>query len=329
MAIFNIQDIQLVYKLIVIFLYSYFITLWSVPYVIRKLEKYKYTVQDKYKKGKVIIPSMGGIAILIGILVSLALSQILLNKENLGSLIIFYFIVIVYALYGVVDDMFAFRKRYDKIIALLVLTFPIASLVHDTVLNLLFIHIEVGALYSLVIIPIYIMVVANMLNLHAGYNGLTQGLACILLITLGVKSYLVNGLDYMLYLIPILGAVMAFLPSTIYPAKILPGNVGDILVGAAIGAFIVINNILWFGLVILIPHIINFIMDTYTILLKRTPDVKFGKLRPDGTIEAPPTMKYKSLKFLIVSWFRLTEKQATEILLGFTAVFCVIGIVFF
>jgi UDP-N-acetylglucosamine--dolichyl-phosphate N-acetylglucosaminephosphotransferase len=323
------QDIQLVYKIIVIFLYSFLFTLWSVSYVIKKLRKYKYIVQDKYKRGKVFIPSMGGISIMIGILVSISLSQILLNREDLGGLIIFYFIVLVYALYGVVDDLFAFRKRYDKILALLVLSFPIASLISDTSINLFFARVDFGTFYSLAIIPVYIMVVANMINLHAGYNGLTQGLSAILLLTLGIKSYMLHGFEYLLYLIPVLGAVLAFLPKTMFPAKILPGNSGDLLVGAAIGSFIAINKFLWFGIFILIPHIINFLMDTYTFMIKRKKDVKFGKLRKDHTIEAPSSMKYKSLKFWIVSVFRLSEKQATYYMYGLTTFFCVLGLILF
>ncbi|MFH0874997.1 MAG: hypothetical protein V1859_03605 [archaeon] len=322
-------DIQHLYKLIVIFLYSYFITAWSIPYVADKLFKYKYTVEDKYKKGKAKVATMGGIAILVGILVSLALSQILLAADDLGNLFIFYFIIIVYALYGVVDDLFSFKQRYDKIVALLVLTFPMASLIKDTEISLIFTRVDIGVFYSLLIVPIYIMVVANMINLHAGYNGLTQGLSLIILITLGIRSYMLYEQTYLIYLLPILGAVLAFLPSTIVPAKMLPGNVGDLMVGAAIGAYIVILNQLWFGIFILIPHIINFLMDTYTILIRRAPDVKFGKLRDDGTIEAPPTMKYKSLKFLISSWFRLSEAKAVLVMWGITGVFCAAGLLIF
>ncbi|MBN2423046.1 hypothetical protein JXB41_07520 [Candidatus Woesearchaeota archaeon] len=303
--------------------------MWSIPYVINRLRKYKYLVEDKYKKSKKKIPTMGGIAILVGVLVSLALSQILLAREDLGNLFIFYFIVIVYGLYGVVDDLFSFKQRYDKIFALLILTFPIASLIRDTQLNLIYTHFEIGVFYSLLIVPVYIMVVANMVNLHAGYNGLTQGLSLILLITLGIKSYMIYGIDNLIYLVPIIGAVIAFLPNTFYPAKLLPGNVGDFITGSAIGAFIVVNHMLWFGIFILIPHIINFIMDSFTILIRRKADVKFGSLRKDNTIAPPPSMKYKSLKFIICSWFNLTETKATLALYALTAVFCVIGLIAF
>lgn len=322
-------DIQYVYKLIVVLCYSFFITRWAIPIMIEKSRKYGYTVEDKYKPGKKKVPVMGGLAILLGILVSLALMQILLNQADLGRVFIFYFVVLVYALYGLADDLLKFKHRYDKILALLILSFPIASMVTDTRLNLLFFHWEIGLAYSLIIVPVYIMVVANLINLHAGYNGLTQGTSLLLLITIGIKSFMVHGTDNMIFLMPILGATIAFLPTVFVPAKALPGNIGDFLVGSAVGGLLVVNNQLWFGIVILIPHIINFLMDTYTIALKKIPDVKFGKIRKDGSIEPPPSMKYKSLKFLIVSWFRLTERQAVLWLYLLTAVFCAVGLVLF
>lgn len=323
------EHIQIIYQLVIVLLYSFFITFWSVPYVMAKLHKYGYKVDDKYKIGRVRIPTMGGISMLIGIFVSLALTQILLNTQELSALFIFYFVVVAYGLYGVVDDLFHFRKRYDKILALLIISFPIASLIEHTTVNIGFMRLEIGVFYSLFIIPIYVMVIANLVNLHAGYNGLTQGLSLIILFTLGIQSYLLHGLTYLLYLMPLLGAVLGFFPFTRYPARILPGNVGDLIVGAGIGAFIVINNMLWFGIFIFIPHIINFIMDTWTLVIRKRPDVKFGTVRSDGTIAPPPTMIYKSLKFWIVSNMRLTEPQATRLLYVITAMFCVVGVVLF
>ena len=322
------QSLQTAYKYIIIFLYSYFATRWSIPYVIAKSKKYGYMTYDQYKKGRRQIPLMGGVSILIGILVSLSLSEILLDRLSLGSLLIFYFVVIVYGLYGILDDIFKFKTRYDKILVTLVLTLPIASLIPDTTIHILSYSMDIGSLYSLLFVPLFVMFVANSINLHAGYNGLTTGLELILLITITAKLYMVEGIESLLFVIPILAAVIAIFPFTIYPAKILSGNVGDFLVGSAIGGLLIVKNLTWFGLFILIPHIINFLMDTYTILIKRKPDVKFGKAAKDGTIISPPTMKYKSLKFLVVSWFKLTERQAVLILYVFTATFCILGLIF-
>lgn len=321
--------LQTIYKYGIIFLYSFFATRWSIPYVITKSKKYGYVTYDQYKKQKKEIPLIGGISILIGILISLSLSEILLDRLSLGSLFIFYFVVIVYGLYGILDDIFKFKTRYDKILVTLVLTLPMASLIPDTKVHILSYSIDLGNLYALFFVPLFVMFVANLINLHAGYNGLSTGLELILLITISLKIYLTHGLESLLFVLPVLGAVLALLPFIWYPAKILSGNVGDFLVGSAIGGLLIINNLAWFGLFILIPHIINLIMDTYTILIKRIPDVKFGKITDDNTIIAPSTVKYKSLKFLIVSWFKLTEKQAVLILYLFTVIFCVTGLVLF
>ncbi|MBT3463706.1 hypothetical protein HN827_08840 [archaeon] len=332
------EDIQTIYKLILIFLYSFFSTSWALPYVNSRLIKFNYMVEDKYKKTKNKIPYMGGMAILGGILISLSLSQIFetLNpgdkgfiSHGIGSLFIFYFIILIYALFGVLDDLFKPKKRYDKIIAILLLSFPIASLMTDTSIDIFSLNWELGGVYSLILAPIYIMVVANLVNLHSGYNGLAMGNAWLILLTILIKSYMQSGLENLIFVLPVFGALTAFLPWNIYPAKMLEGNVGSFLIGGAIGASLIALNMEIFGIFILIPHIINFIMDTLTIAILKKKDVKFGNLRKDGTIEAPPSMKFKSLKFLLVSWFRLTESQATNMLMFLTASFCILGLFLF
>jgi len=329
------MDIQLIYKYIVIFLYAALSTYWATPILMRKLSKHGFVRPDKYKQGKTFVTMMG-VAMLIGILISLSLSEILLIQADLGRLFIFYFIVIVYALYGLTDDLWGhgdgesvLSKRYDKIIGVLVLSFPIASLIQDTAINALGINLELGLFYALVIAPIYIMVVSNLINLHAGYNGLATGTSWIILLAIGIKSYMQSGLTNILFLLPLFGALTGFIYFNLYPAKTHDGNVGAFLVGGGIGAALLALNMEIFGIFILIPHIINFLMDTWTIIIKKKKDVRFGKVRKDGTIKAPPTMKYKSLKFLVVSWFRLNEKQATHVLWAITALFCIVGILIF
>lgn len=320
---------QVVYKYILLFLYSYFAARWSVPYIIAKSRKYGYMTYDEYKKDRRKIPLMGGVCVLIGILISLSMSVILFDRLSLGDLFIFYFVVIVYGLYGILDDIFKFQTRYDKILVTLVLTLPIASLIPDTTIHFMSYSLDVGGFYSLLFVPLFVMFIANSINLHAGYNSLTTGLELILLLTISVKLYLVSGFGSLLFVIPVLAAVLALFPYTWFPARILSGNVGDFLVGSAIGSLLIVKNLTWFGIFILIPHIINFLMDSYTILIRRIPDVKFGKVASGGTIIAPPAMKYKSLKFLVASWFKLTERQAVLVLYAFTAVFCITGLILF
>lgn len=315
------------YNLILVFLYSLFATWVAIEYFIPRLKKYGYVVDDHYKKGNVKIPTMGGIAMFAGIMVSLALFQLLIKGDIVGNLFIFYFIVLVYAMYGLIDDLFSFKKRYDKILVLLVLSLPIASLISHNSINILGFELFLNGFVPYLIAPVFIMVVANLINVNSGFNGLDTGLVGILLIFVAIKSYTIYGLDNLIFILPALGALIAFFPFNFCPAKILPGNSGQFLLGSALGAALIVNRLEFFGIIILIPHIVNFLMDTYSLKIKKVPLVKFGSIRKDGTIIAPPSMRFVSIKFLVTHYFRLTEKQANYVCYSFTILFGITGLI--
>jgi len=317
------------YQLLLVFLYSAFATWVAVEYSIVKLKKYKYTVPDRHKYGKPEVPSLGGIPIFIGIIISLALIQLLKGEEHIGNLFIFYFIVTIYTMYGVLDDLFHFQRRYDKIIAMLVLSLPIGSLISHDYVSIFGYHLFLDGFLPYLIAPLFIMIVANLINIHSAFNGLSAGLALILFITVGIKSYMLYGLDNLLYLLPVLGATVAFFPFNFFPAKILDGNSGTFLWGSALGAFLVINKLEFFGIIILIPHIISFLLDTWVILIKKVPDIEFPEPRKDGIFKPHPSMRFKSVKNLVSNFGNLTEKQITMICWGITAMFCFVGVVWF
>ena len=209
------------YRLLLIFLYSVFTTLVAIPYVAKKCKGYGYMVKDMHKVGYPMIPVLGGAAILAGLVVSLALSEVLLaNKAELSGLFIFYFVIFVYGMYGLLDDIFHFKNRHSKILILLVLSLPLGSLIRGTTINLGFVSMDLGLFYTLVIVPVYVMVVSNLINLHAGFNGLGPGTTLVMLMAAGIKSYLEYGTEYLIYLMPILGAVLVFFFYNKYPANI-------------------------------------------------------------------------------------------------------------
>ena len=53
------------------------------------------------------------------------------------------------------------------------------------------------------------MVVANLLNLHAGYNGLVTGTEWLLLLAIGIKTVLVGSPENLLFILPVFGALTA------------------------------------------------------------------------------------------------------------------------
>lgn len=308
-------------RMIIIFLIAFVSTFVLAKFYIRKAKQQGYVVHDMYKPDKPKIPNMGGLVILAGTFVSLVAAQFF--AINMIPLMIFYFIVFVYGMYGLTDDLFKFKQRVYKVWVLFFLALPIAILTSDTNLSLLFVNVELKWVYAFIFAPLYIMVVANLVNMHSGYNGLSAGLSLIIMVFAGIKTYMMSNLADVLILLPIFGALLAFLTYNMYPSRIFLGNIGSFLIGGAVGGYFVLANMEFFGAIILIPHIVNFFMWMYWVI-RRIPHTKFGKLRKDMTIEAP---NWLTIKFLVSKLFRVTEAEAVWICYGITVVFGVLGLV--
>lgn len=306
-----------------VMLTAFLTTFFLMKPFIKKARQKGFVAADMYKKDKPRIPTMGGLVILAGIMVSMIFAEFF--SRLLTPFLIFYFIVFMFALYGLTDDLFGFKQKRFKVWILFLLALPIAILVTDTTLSLPFFELNLGWVYAFVFAPLYIMVVANLINMHSGYNGLSAGTTLIMLVFAAIKSYMTNN-SYLLYiLLPAIGAIAAFLYFNRHPSKVFLGNIGSFLIGSALGAYLVLSDIEFFGVIILIPHIINFLLWIYWCHnSEKYPYKKFAKLRKDGTIEAP---NYLTLKFIVAKLFRTTEKQAVLICYGITIFFCIIGLI--
>jgi UDP-N-acetylglucosamine--dolichyl-phosphate N-acetylglucosaminephosphotransferase len=308
-----------------IMLVAFFVTYFLAKPFIKKARAEGFVVKDMYKRGKPLIPTMGGLVILAGIVISLVFAE--LFTRLMVPLLVFYFIVFVYAMYGLMDDLFSFRGRRHKVWVLFLLAMPIAVLTTDTSISLVFFSLELGALYAFVFAPLYIMVVSNLVNMHAGFNGLSGGLTFIMLFFAAIKAYIENNSHTLYLILPVIGALGAFMLYNKYPSRLLLGNVGQFLIGGALGAYLVLANIEWFGVVLLIPHIVNFVLWLYWCrMMHKVPHVKFAPVRRDGTIDAPNGL---TMKYLVAKWFRVNEWQAVLVCYGITFVFGVVGLMWF
>ena len=294
-------------------------------FLIKKFKEKGIVVPDMYKKGKPKIPNLGGLGILFGVLAGLIVAQLLIH--DVKNLLIFYFVVLTFAIFTLTDDLIDLRRKL-KIFIPFFLALPIALLNVDTSFSFFFFSIELGVFFTYIIAPLYLMVVANLINMHSGFNGLQTGLSSILLITIAIKVIMNYGWQTTYFIMPILGAVLAFWYFDRYPSKIFLGNVGSYTIGPAIGGLLILNNMETFGVVILIPHIINFLSAFWQEVVKNNwlKTQLFAKLRDDKTIEPP---LFFTLKWFPAYFFRLTEKQLTYIMYLITGFFCLIGLLFF
>jgi len=310
-------NIMFLYSLIVPFT----ITLITTPYFIRKFKESGLVVTDYYKKNKPMVPEKGGLIILLITLVSISIASLFFDLPH--STFRIAAVLTLFGLTGLLDDLINIG-RPSKIVMLYFFSFPLIPLISTNAIDFPLIGtIDFGIFYAIVIIPIYVMVTANLVNMHSGFNGLSSGLSLIILITLLAKSITENPdqIDNLFAITCMISATLAFFWYNKHTSRIFWGNIGALTVGSLIGIFIVIQGFLISGLVMLIPHIINFIMYVYWRIKKLPPD-KFGKIRYDGTIEVPNQL---TLKWFLPYYKRMTEKQATCLMYLLTLVFCIAG----
>ncbi|MFH0863253.1 MAG: hypothetical protein V1875_09550 [Candidatus Altiarchaeota archaeon] len=310
---------------IAIFAISLFSTIYLTKRFISRFHQGGYVVRDMYKPGRPKVPTMGGVALLGGVMVSLVAAEILI-RDNVfvEKLLVFYFVIMVYGVFGLLDDLIQVQSRMKKVYILYFLALPIALLNIDTTAEILHLQIPLGWIYSFILAPLYVMVVANLINMHAGFNGLDSGLTIILLTATGLKAYMKADGDTLLYLAPILGGIIGFYLFNRYPSRIFSGNSGSLMFGASVGGLIILYNLETFGVVILIPHIINFFLWIYWLIhMDVYPHIKFAKVRKDGTI-APPNKL--TMKYLVTTLFKVNEQQAVVILYAVTISFCLISL---
>lgn len=332
-----------------------------MPFLILGLKERRIFVRDYHKLGKTYIPREGGLALLFacGLMITLFPLFIYLTRRMIDILEIewlreayliefnYYIILVImiYGLFGMMDDYINVGRPL-KIILPVLFTTPLVLSIRPQYLELpifgevntgtaIFGLITISVIYRFAIVPLYIVVSANLINMHSGFNGMATGVSCIILVTLLIKSLWVGATSNIIAIGALTGAAIALWWFNKYPSRIFEGNAGALMIGASIGALIIIphgdgsNIFIFAGFVMFIPHTINFLMYFYwRVMHWRHPDdrryrnVKFGKLRKDGTLEVPNNL---TLKWVLPYKFRMTEKQAVLAMYGLTCVFCVIG----
>ena len=334
--------------------FSMGLSLLAAPWFIRKMREKKLVVRDYYKPGKTPVANNGGILTLFAVFTTIIVIPLvfrLLYKfdvdfprefNDLDTAVLM--MVLLYAFYGVLDD-YLNVGRFSKIIIPLMFAYPLVIVmsgwpvwvpfIGELAISTYELNIGLGAITGsmflrYLIIPVYIMVVANLKNMHSGFNGLQSGTALIVLTFILLKSAMDGNLENIYTVAAVTGSLGAFFWFNKYPSRILEGNIGSLAVGAAIGAGLVIQHYLFAGVVMLIPHIANFLMYVYwRVMHRRHPDdprwaiVKFGMVREDGTLEVPNRL---TLKWVLPYHFRMNEAQVVYSMYMLTLIFCILGL---
>lgn len=316
------------------FLISFFATLLMTSILIRKMKftavkkkgsEIVFFAKDQAKKGR-LVPKMGGLAITAGFCIGILVSLKLIRLEHAVHLLAALNTVLIIAFIGLMDDLLRVRDIW-KVILPGFAALPLMVITAGTTdLHLIFMHVDFGIYYSLILVPIGVIACSNLLNMLAGFNGLEAGTGAVICLSIFSASFILFQLypDSFSIAAPIIAlsmaaACIAFLFFNWYPAKIFPENVGTYVIAAAIASSVIIGNIERVGVIALIPQITEFFLKARS----RFRAENFGRLVGNR-------LHYEgrlySLTHILMRYLHPTEKELVTYLILIQVLFGVLAV---
>jgi len=294
---------------------TWFVTRW----LIRRLRGTKMVGKDVHKPGAPEIPEMGGMAVIAGFYAGVTLLQLLApDGPPLAYLHASLVAIFGAGFVGLMDDLFDLRQRVKAFLPFL-FAIPLGVVaLHDSSGGTTLLSADVGALIVLAI-PFGITSAANAANMLEGFNGLGAGLGILMCVAM-IGLALITGDGAGLYFVlPLLGALVAFLYFNRYPSRVFPGDSMTLFVGATIAAAAIVAHQKTFGALLFIPMIAEFFLK----LRGRFRGENYGELNGNGRLVYRG--RTESLAHAIMKWRPMKEWQLVAMLWTMEAI-VVVGV---
>jgi UDP-N-acetylmuramyl pentapeptide phosphotransferase/UDP-N-acetylglucosamine-1-phosphate transferase len=238
---------------------AFVVTLITIPPIICLVKKYSlYDVPDGRKEHSLPIPTMGGIAIIAGMMVSLFLWFPFNNQ--MAQICFFFSITVLFGL-GIMDDLKDLSARYKFIIQAGLAALIALSDIRITSFNGLFgiNELSLAAQYTFTILAV--VGITNAFNLIDGIDGLAGGLGFMSLITIGIFLTMSGDMNTALIAFALAGGILAFLYFNFNPAKIFMGDTGSLVLGFVIAVLCIrLMQVNVFVLNPVLPHAPLFVL---------------------------------------------------------------------
>ncbi len=279
-------DINLVIGLS--FIAAFAVTFYSVPIVARKLLAAGITGKDINKSGAPVIPEMGGVAIVMGLVAGVLFTTgaLVFLGIDFNPTLVFAGLstILIMALIGIYDDLFDMAQLTKALLPVVAAVPLIAATIGSSrAITLPFIGpVEFGLLYPLILIPLAITVTSNLTNMLAGFNGLEAGMGAMIFISASIIAYMHGNSSILIFTVPMAGALLAFLFFNRYPAKVFIGDIGTLTIGATLATAVIVGGFQSLGAVLVVLYVIDFFIKAYNKFPTRQwwGENRNGKLYP-------------------------------------------------
>ncbi|HYH60068.1 MAG TPA: MraY family glycosyltransferase [Thermoleophilaceae bacterium] len=214
------------------------------------------------------VPRLGGLAILLGILVS-AIAFMPLNTETRGILAGALLIGVV----GALDDLYDLPPPVKLAGQIAAAALPVAAGVRVEVFTLPFLgSVDLGATAGAVLTGVGMVAVMNVVNFTDGVDGLAAGVCTISGVTFAVIALSLDRVDAGILAAITAGAALGFLWHNFHPASVFMGDAGSNLLGLMLACVAVQGVLKTAAVVALVFPLVVLavpILDTAFVVAKR------------------------------------------------------------
>lgn len=209
---------------------SFIITFFAIPIIIQiAKEKKLFDEPDERKIHKAVIPTLGGLGIFSGFILSFLLSVPSINGIEIQYFIAAFFIIF---LVGIKDDILiisASKKFIGQLIAALIVI-KFGGIQLNNMYGFLGIY-QIPEFAATILTLFTIVVITNSFNLIDGVDGLSGSLGLLSTIIFGSYFYYTGQHTFSILSFALTGSLISFLIYNFPPAKIFMGDTGSLLIG--------------------------------------------------------------------------------------------------
>jgi len=234
------------------------VTLIIVPWLIPKLKRRGVVGKDLNKPDQPEVAEMGGIAVVVGTFAGVSVLLTLDGVVNEDLLNISLSTILGAAFVGMIDDLFEVKQRHKAVLPFL-LALPLGATVERSVYIPFLGEFNLGP-WMILAAAMAVTCAANAANMLEGFNGLGTGLGIIMSIAMILLCLEHDRLDGVFLLVPLLGALLAFLWFNWYPASVFPGDTLMLFTGASLAAAGLLSNLHVQTTFIFMPMIAEFFL---------------------------------------------------------------------
>ncbi len=219
-------------EIFISFIFSLMVVTTIIPTILKVAQqKNLFDEPNPRSAHKNKVPTLGGLAIITGIMLTLAVFS---DSSSLGELQYILGAIVIITTIGLKDDIL-YTRPLVKLIGQIFASLLVIVLADIRITNLhgIFGVYEIPYVVSLLLTLLTILVIINGFNLIDGIDGLSSGIALVVTATLGTW-FLING-EYQLALIAAAlgGALVSFFYYNVFSrrSKIFMGDTGSLNLG--------------------------------------------------------------------------------------------------